>query len=54
MPIQVNEPKQASKVAPAVALGVLLFLGFIIATRWRALIFVLVIIAAGAGFWLAK
>ena len=53
MPIQVDPPKM-SKVAPLAALGVLLAIGVVIATNWRAFILLLVLLAAGAGWWLAQ
>jgi len=52
MPIQVDPPSKADRLVPAVGLGVLVVLGLVIATNWRALILVVVILAAVAGWWI--
>ena len=54
MPIQVNQSEKARNMAPAVILAVLVGLGIIIATNWRALILVIVVLSSAAGYWLAK
>lgn len=53
MPIQVDRPK-TSKAAPAVVLAVLVLMGVVIATNWQAFILLIVLLAAGAGWWVAQ
>ena len=53
MPIQVDPKPSLSKATPAVVIAVLLLIGFVLAVAWRWILFVLLILAVGAGYWLA-
>jgi hypothetical protein len=50
-PSKVNEPVQSRKAVPAVALAVLVLLGIVGAANWRALILVVIVMAAALGWW---
>jgi hypothetical protein len=47
------EPKPEKSGIPLAVIAVLLFLGVVLAVAWRWIVFVLVLLAFGAGFWLA-
>lgn len=54
MPIQVDGPISLPKIpVAAVVLAVVVLIGFVAAIRLRALLLLLILIAAGCGYWLA-
>lgn len=54
MSIQVEPEKQATDIpAAGIVLAILVIMGFIVAINWRVLLLVIIVAAAGAGYWLA-